>query len=977
MPLDFLSPATSPEFLGRLGYYDVISVLGMGAFGIALKAFDRRLHRQVALKVLSPHLAITSPPRKRFLREARSCAAIKHPNVVHIYDVADSPTPFISMELVEGPTLQEHIDESGPLEIPEVVEIAKQLAAGLEAAHAAGLIHRDIKPSNVLIENQTGLRAVLTDFGLARAVDDASMTSSGVLTGTPNYMSPEQARAESLDYRSDLFSLGSLLYVMITGRKPFRASTMVAVLQRVTDDTARPISELTPDCPPWLEDLVTRLHEKSREQRIQTAGEVRTLLEQQGESPVSRVVLQELEELAAAEAVRPSRTLSTGSIIPGAVAALCLVAATLMLFFFSSRPETAGASNGQQHSADNTRLAANAPTADEPAPKAAATGVPPAPHWQHLQPEAPTPATVPFDRKQAEELQQRWAEYLGVPVEFTDQLGITFRLIPPGEFVMGTSDSQIQHRMQHVEHSEFWKACLLSEGPQHRVVLTKPYYLATTEVTQNQFESIMSSNPSMFAASGSRSDEIQGESTLNHPVEHVTWKETQTFLRRLHRRLGITEKQSEEHFYRLPTEAEWEFACRGGTETDFWTGNDEDSLREHENFGNNHGGIMDVASFRPNPFGLYDMSGNVHEYVQDRWDARHHIAVDTPVTIDPAGASSTKLTARVARGGDYWWWHYHSRSSYRIAVEEDERSGYTIGFRLAGDVSAYKSAIRPTTPESPVTDFSQIHGATRDEFGEWLRVLRGQYVPICINLRWGAGEDLFDAVAVDALDAGTWHVHFYNDDRGAGQDFFQMRKTHRLYWRMVFPRPETPPLDCPGLKLWRRAGARFATWNIHRKDLLDAVNKSKLDGWLPMSLDFAESGNVRNSAFVQHLYPGVGNQSLIDLTVDEFRDSVAAFRDRNWRLHVFQMRAGTAEPRLCCVFRENLDAVDWEVSFDLTQQQYEQELSRRRPAGWYPRCTGSYVSDGIAKYVVSWEPLTDLSQLTTGLEGEPDLSSDN
>ena len=563
-------------------------------------------------------------------------------------------------------------------------------------------------------------------------------------------------------------------------------------------------------------------------------------------------------------------------------------------------------------------------------------------------------ASSPFDAEQAKAYQESWARHLGVPVEFTDRLGFTFRLIPPGDFLMGTSDEGIHARMEHVEDDEWWKACLLSEAPQHHVAITKPFYLSTTEVTQNQFESIMSWNPSRFAPENNA--DLAGESTLKCPVEHITWTETQEFIDRLNSRAGASHNETSRSFYRLPTEAEWEFACRGGTTTTFWTGDDAELLKEKENFGNRFDRIMNVGALAANPFGLYDMSGNVHEYVQDRWDARHYIALNGAVTIDPAGATDKDLVSRVVRGGDYWWWNYHSRSSYRIAIEEEVRSGMTIGFRVAGDIDSVHLANQPKSNEPSVTDFSEIHGATKDELQAWLESLRGQYVPLRINLRWGATEDLFDAVAVNDSDAGIWQVSFFDDDRGAGRDFKNMRGTHRdIFWKLLFPRPDTPPHECPGLKIWRKTDRKYFTWNLGNKSLVDAANELRRDGWLPMSLAYTESGGDRNNAIVRHRLPGIGNQSFVGLDVSELAQKADEFRSRNWRLHFFQLQTGTSAPRVSCTFRENIDAHDWELSFDLTEALYRQQLISRRRDGWFPACVGSYVLAGETQYLVSWE----------------------
>jgi serine/threonine protein kinase len=275
--LAFLAPPTRADALGRLGHYEVLQVLGRGGFGIVFRAFDEMLQRVVALKVLAPHIAATSPARKRFLREARSSAQVRHENVVQVHAVAEQPLPYLAMELIPGETLQQRLDRVGPLDVAEVLHIGRQIAEGLAAAHARDLIHRDIKPGNVLLEG--GQQKVkITDFGLARTADDASISQSGIIAGTPMYMAPEQALGEPLDQRADLFSLGSVLYQMVTGRPPFRANSTVAVLKRVAEDQPRAIREIIPETPQWLCDIISKLHAKDPDDRYQTAREVADVL---------------------------------------------------------------------------------------------------------------------------------------------------------------------------------------------------------------------------------------------------------------------------------------------------------------------------------------------------------------------------------------------------------------------------------------------------------------------------------------------------------------------------------------------------------------------------------------------------------------------------------------------------------------------------------------------------------------------------
>lgn len=278
-PLDFLEPSDQPGSLGRLGPYEVSEVVGQGGMGVVVKAFDPALHRVVAVKVLAPYLANNPQARKRFIREAQAIAAVSHDHVITIHGIDESiEQPKIVMQFIAGRSLQEKLDREGSLDLKEILRIGMQTASGLAAAHSQGLVHRDVKPSNILLEN--GIQRVkLTDFGLARAVDDASLTQSGVIAGTPQYMAPEQANGDGVDHRADLFSLGSVMYAMCVGHSPFRASTTMGVLKRVCHDAPRPIHELNPDIPDWLCAIVMKLLAKSPADRFQSARQVADLLE--------------------------------------------------------------------------------------------------------------------------------------------------------------------------------------------------------------------------------------------------------------------------------------------------------------------------------------------------------------------------------------------------------------------------------------------------------------------------------------------------------------------------------------------------------------------------------------------------------------------------------------------------------------------------------------------------------------------------
>ena len=272
------SSAPSRQLLLIPGYEEM-QVVGEGGMGIVYKAFNSTLKRTEAVKTLAPHLVGNATARQRFIREARAVAAISDDHVVRVYSVGDSEgIPFMAMEFIDGESLQDVIDQHGPLSAVSLVRIALQVARGLAAAHAQGVVHRDIKPSNILLVKGCE-RAYITDFGLARVLDEAQVTRTGVISGTPEFMSPEQAKGGVPDEKSDLFSLGVLIYAMGAGYSPFRAETALGVIGRVTEHEPRWLTDVNPNIESWLSALVERLLAKSPGDRIQSAEEVARRLE--------------------------------------------------------------------------------------------------------------------------------------------------------------------------------------------------------------------------------------------------------------------------------------------------------------------------------------------------------------------------------------------------------------------------------------------------------------------------------------------------------------------------------------------------------------------------------------------------------------------------------------------------------------------------------------------------------------------------
>ena len=277
--LSVLTKSSTPGSMGRLGKYEALAIIGRGGMGVVLKAFDESLGRNVAIKVMSRQLAASSTARRRFTREARAVAAVSHPNVITIHAVDEQGgLPYFVMEYADGGSLQDKIKKQAPLPLADVLRIGSQVAVGLAAAHAQGIVHRDIKPANIMLEHDVD-RVKITDFGLARVtLDNVDLTSQGNQIGTPSYMSPEQVHGHAVDDRSDLFSLGCVLYAMIAGQSPFRGTHAFDSARRILESKTTPLVDFCDDVPPFLSTLVDKLLEKDPKQRYQSASEVARVL---------------------------------------------------------------------------------------------------------------------------------------------------------------------------------------------------------------------------------------------------------------------------------------------------------------------------------------------------------------------------------------------------------------------------------------------------------------------------------------------------------------------------------------------------------------------------------------------------------------------------------------------------------------------------------------------------------------------------
>jgi eukaryotic-like serine/threonine-protein kinase len=605
--LNFLAPSNRPDSIGRIDHYEILEVRGQGGFGVVLKAYDEKLHRVVALKILPPLIATSTLARKRFMREAQAAAAVQNDHVVAIFAVENGPCPYIAMEYVDGPSLQEKIQREGPLPLVEILRIAHQAALGLAAAHLQGLIHRDIKPANILLENGVA-RVKITDFGLARAVDDVSLTQSGIVHGTPAYMAPEQTTGDQVDHRADLFSLGSVLYTMATGRTPFQADNSHAMLKRVNEEATKAIRLVRPELPGWFESLVAKLHAKQPGGRFQSAQEVADLL-------AERLSAVENFGSACIPISAPPRFSKRWLMIAPVVAAL-----TLYVWW---RVSGVGGSELRVR--------------DEAGP-----------------PAGPPIAKMPFDATRAQRFQEIWAQHLQAPIEHSNSIGMKLRLLSPGEFAFPGEPAQV-------------------------VRITEPFYIGAYEVTVAEYRAFVDATDYKTHA---ERDPLGGKvwnpmqrrvdqrpdihwrnptfaQTDDHPVCCLAWEDAVAFCEWLSQREGKR--------YRLPTEAEWDYACRAGATTAYHYGAAADVAQMNVGLR----GTMTVGSFLPNAFGLADMHGNVYEWCLDV--PRTYQA---GVEVNPRGPDEGPK--RVLRGGCY-------SSGLSNATRTDRRGSADADHAYAGN----------------------------------------------------------------------------------------------------------------------------------------------------------------------------------------------------------------------------------------------------------------------------------------------------
>jgi len=701
--------ARRAEAPSQIGPYRIVGQLGAGGMGQVYKALQPQLHRFVAIKVMSGRLLHDAAARRRFERELRAAGKVSHPNLVSAFDAGEEgDSLFLVMELVEGLSLAEIARRQQSLEIADACEIIRQAAQGVAEVHRHGLIHRDIKPGNLML-GHNGCVKVL-DLGLAllfeRAGEDdcRDLTAAGQLMGTLDYMAPEQCiDCHHVDCRADLYGLGATLFRLLTGRVPHfdhPGTTAVGRLSAKLSAPIVPLRQLCPAAPAALERVLGRMLARSPEARPANAEEVIRELEPfcrganlaRLHSPVNEAPSEDCQvnpgppadanlqsiPLAIAESPALAAAVSSAPWFHRPLARQLVLTVTVLILLiaifgvarkFVERPSL--------HSQANSDVAAAAIPPDRPAPK---------------------PAVAPFSADRARQLQQEWADYLQVPIEWENNVGMKFCLIPAGEFLMGSSPDEVKElKLQEPDerHNR-----LDSELPRHRVILTQPFYIAVHEVSQRVYQEVLGANPSQFSSRDS--DALAGIDTAAFPIHSVSWDDAVEFcaklndreqLRPVGQRDAAALTHSAETGYRLPTEAEWEFACRAGTTTKYWSGDSKEGLSRAAWTGaNSDGRPHAVGEKMSNPFGLFDMHGNIWEWVHDRYEPAYYAEYQDEAAVDPDGPVADS-PIRVIRGGHFSGDATVSRSAFRSYHYSSARFD-DIGFRVVATVEAARQTSR-------------------------------------------------------------------------------------------------------------------------------------------------------------------------------------------------------------------------------------------------------------------------------------------
>lgn len=653
------------------GPYRIVTALGEGGMATVYKAYQPSVDRYVAIKVLPRQLAQDPEFAGRFAQEARMLANLQHPHILPVFDYGQADGySYIVMPFIGHGTLADLL-QGQPLPLPDIDRILTQTASALDFAHGRGLIHRDIKPSNILLDEQNNV--LLGDFGIAKLYEGTAVfTRTGTILGTPAYMSPEQGSGQPVDYRSDIYSLGVVLYEMTTGRVPFQAETPIAVVFKHIQDPLPPPRSFVPQLPEDVQRVILKALAKRPQDRFDSAGELAATFHNVVEhSDYGKTIVipldaqgQETEPIPPAETT--TRGLGRGFWVVAGLFVLFLLVGGLWMVLGNGPGATEVATRAGETdlavatSVTETREAVPTITV---IPAGAATGT-------SIPTLTPTPTIMPSLTATASPTTS--ATSTTVPEAGTQRTnpidGATLVYVPAGQFMMGMTTNQVDYMLRNCDECN--QDHFYGSQPAHPVQLDA-YWIYQNEVTNDLYAACVADGACAMPArtdSNTRSDYWANPSFANYPVIHINWFAAADYCRWAGGR--------------LPTEAEWEKAARGEDGRLFPWG-DTMPNAQLANVGDRNGDTRPAGSYPQgaSPYGVLDMAGNVWEWVNDWHDVDYFRY--SPLE-NPTGPDQSPNGRRVGKGGAWYWAAAFASPAYHDWWEPDNESAET-GFRCAFD----------------------------------------------------------------------------------------------------------------------------------------------------------------------------------------------------------------------------------------------------------------------------------------------------
>lgn len=621
--------------IDKIGKYPIASILGQGGMGVVYKGYDLMIERYVAVKTIRNEVLGDKEIQLRFIREAKIAGRLQHPNIVSVYEYGeDNGQIFIAMEYVDGRPLSTYMKEGYSFDINWVCNIMTKILSALDYAHSMNITHRDIKPANILITGSDEVKIV--DFGIAR-LESSTLTRVGVVLGTPNYMSPEQILGESIDHRADLFSVGLLLYELLTHEKAFGGGVDQSTMYQIVNVDAPQPTQVNPSIPKGFDTVLFKALQKQKNKRFQSGKEFIAAIYQAKKS-------------------RPFR--KYGKVLAGVYLVVTGVVISyqwwgdfdqLIKYYRKERMN-------QNTVTDQAEIKVPAPpTVDE----------------SIVLPDIKLPV-IQFHQG---EIIQDCSECPELVV------------IPPGQFRQGSPDSETGH--------------FSNESPLRTVSINYPFVAGKTEVTRGEFAQYIADidNNNLTGCWVYEGTWIKQmafdwsnpgyEQNDQHPVTCVSWLDAQAYIQWLSQKTGQS--------YRLLTASEWEYIARvNDNNSRYWKGN-PDLACQFSNTADRTaeqafpGWIVydcqdqsiytaEVGSFKANAFGFYDLLGNVFEWVEDCWHSNYQRA-----PVDGSAWVQGQCDQRVLRGGSWFSQPKYVRFAFRNRFYASYRSN-SFGFRIARDL---------------------------------------------------------------------------------------------------------------------------------------------------------------------------------------------------------------------------------------------------------------------------------------------------